>query len=179
RPGGSRGGAPPPPAPTRGQDAAANGRGQGPAAGRLQPLQNTTLVQAPFSTLLTHHVAHDRPCRRPPDNLDKTSLEEGRGEAGVDERVGETALPRLDRVALNDTRALSPRVVHSSLQQPAGNSLAPVGTGHEETNNRPDRLVVHGLEHARAFQPRVVGARLQGAPAYWLAAVISEHAGNR
>src|SRR6266581_6959984 len=118
---------------------------------------------------------HDRPRGAPPGDL----LEAGFPERGSQPRPGEGrrvgSLLRLDRVPLDDAAAPPSNLIDRGAQERGSDAGAPVVPVDEQAGDRPDRLVVDGLQDAGIPQDRITLPWRDGAPGDGLGAVVGQN----
>src|SRR6185295_8199977 len=83
----------------------------------------------------------------------------------------------VDRVSLEQFRAVLPRVDNGPAQKGVRDALTAILRPHDEADDRPHRLVVDGLHNRRSLQPGVLLAGPQRYPADGDLAAIGEKAG--
>src|SRR5262249_34159212 len=84
----------------------------------------------------------------------------------------------VDRISLDQSGAALPGVIDRSFEQGSGNALAPLLGGHDEADDRPDRLLIDGFHHRRPLQPGVILTRPQSYPADGSLSAIANEAGR-
>jgi len=86
------------------------------------------------------------------------------------------ALRHLDGVGLQEPRAVLAGVVDTGLEELPGDAAAASLTPDDETDDRPDRLVVERLQDGRMGEPLVILTRADADPADRLVAVVPDEA---
>ena len=95
------------------------------------------------------------------DSDRRATLAESRGQergrhSGPGEYGGHVVQPRLDRVAFDDRPTVSLHMIDCCAKELNRQPFSPLVAAHEKTGDRPDRLVIHRLEDARATEGWII-----------------------
>src|SRR5262245_60937075 len=121
--------------------------------------------------------AHDGALRPATRDLLETRLIEHRLRAEPHAVVAGAAAS-IDRIGFQQLYLAPPRECNRTIEQRARNTLAAKLARHHEADDRPHRLIVDGLLHRRALQPRVNLARSEREPTHRRAAAIGDQSGE-
>src|SRR4051812_39649326 len=106
-------------------------------------------------------------------------FQERRSQAGPGEDGGHVVLPRLHRITFDDRAATLAHEVDRGPQEGNADPLLTAILAHEQARHRPDRRIIHLLEHARPFEGGIFLTRRDGTPADRFAVEIAQDAGRR
>lgn len=102
------------------------------------------------------NATHDRSARRMTRTFLKASGYKGRSDAGPRKDRRHLIGLGFHRIAFDDLTTLAANEIDSRFQELHRQSPIPLVLANEETGDRPNRLIVDGLENSRSRQPRIL-----------------------
>ena len=148
----------------------------GPPRHRLSSGQERPLIASRASS--ASQPPHYRPSLGPARDFLESRAAKQISRALIGEEVGSAAALGLHGVTFNDFPSAFPYVLNRSLEQTLPNPSTPLGPGDKETDDRPDRLVIHGFKDSGTLESRELLAWCHRNPADWLSVAVRYEAGN-